>query len=173
MKAGDCPTPEQGTGNVKTFSKRALLRASAAPAILGASLIATAAFAQEAPQGAEAEATDTIVVTGSLIKNPNLERSTPVTATTSDQIELKQNNTAEEILREIPGVVPSIGSAVNNGNGGASLVDLRGLGSFRNIVLIDGSRLAPSGLAGQFDLNNIPLALVERVEVLTGGASTT
>lgn len=149
------------------------MRASAAPAILGASLLATAAFAQDAPQAADAEATDTIVVTGSLIKNPNLERSTPVTATTSDQIELKQNNTAEEILREIPGVVPSIGSAVNNGNGGASLVDLRGLGSFRNIVLIDGSRLAPSGLAGQFDLNNIPLALVERVEVLTGGASTT
>jgi len=142
MKAGDCPTPEQGTGNVKTFSKRALLRASAAPAILGASLIATAAFAQEAPQGAEAEATDTIVVTGSLIKNPNLERSTPVTATSADQIELKQNNTAEDILREIPGIVPSIGSAVNNGNGGASFVDLRGLGSNRNIVLLDGDRLA-------------------------------
>ncbi len=173
MKAGDCPTPEQGTGNVKTFSKRALLRASAAPAILGASLIATAAFAQDAPQGAEAEATDTIVVTGSLIKNPNLERSTPVTATSADQIELKQNNTAEDILREIPGIVPSIGSAVNNGNGGASFVDLRGLGSNRNIVLLDGDRLVPAELNGRFDLNNIPVALIERVETLTGGASTT
>lgn len=159
---------------MKTFSKMALLRASAAPAILSASLIATAAFAQEAPQAADAPAEgDTIVVTGSLIRNPNLERSTPVTAVSSDQIELKQNNTAEDLLREIPGVVANIGSAVNNGNGGASLVDLRGLGSFRNVVLIDGTRLAPSGLAGQFDLNNIPLALVERVENLTGGASTT
>lgn len=159
---------------MKTFSKMALLRASAAPAILSASLIATAAFAQEAPQAADAPAEgDTIVVTGSLIRNPNLERSTPVTAVSADQIELKQNNTAEDLLREIPGVVPSIGSAVNNGNGGASLADLRGLGSFRNVVLIDGTRLAPSGLAGQFDLNNIPLALVERVENLTGGASTT
>ena len=158
---------------MKTFSKRALLRASAAPAILSASLIASAAIAQDAPQAAEADMGDTIVVTGSLIRNPNLERSTPVTATTSDQIELKQNNTAEEILREIPGVVPSIGSAVNNGNGGASLVDLRGLGTNRNIVMIDGTRLAPSGLGGQFDLNNIPLALIDRVDVLTGGASTT
>lgn len=159
---------------MKTFSKMALLRASAAPAILGASLIATAAIAQDAPQAADAPAEgDTIVVTGSLIKNPNLVRSTPVTATTADQIELKQNNTAEEILREIPGIVPSIGSAVNNGNGGASYVDLRGLGSNRNIVLIDGNRLAPSGLAGRFDLNNIPVALIERVETLTGGASTT
>ncbi|WP_333717093.1 TonB-dependent receptor domain-containing protein [Sphingobium yanoikuyae] len=158
---------------MKTFSKRALLRASAAPAILGASLIATAAFAQEAPQGAEAEATDTIVVTGSLIKNPNLERSTPVTATTADQIELKQSNTAESILREIPGVVPSIGSAVNNGNGGASFVDLRGLGNNRNIVLLNGVRLTPADLQGRFDLNNVPVALIERVDVLTGGASTT
>lgn len=158
---------------MKTFSKRALLRASAAPAILSASLIATAAFAQDAPQGAEADAGDTIVVTGSLIKNPNLVRSTPVTATTADQIELKQNNTAEEILREIPGVVPSIGSAVNNGNGGASFADLRGLGSNRNVVLIDGNRLVPAELNGRFDLNNIPIALLERVEVLTGGASTT
>lgn len=158
---------------MKTFSKRALLRASAAPAILGASLIATAAFAQEAPQAAEADAGDTIIVTGSLIRNPNLVRSTPVTATTADQIELKQNNTAEEILREIPGIVPSIGSAVNNGNGGASFVNLRGLGSNRNVVLIDGNRLVPAELNGRFDLNNIPLALIERVEVLTGGASTT
>ncbi|WBQ16032.1 TonB-dependent receptor domain-containing protein [Sphingobium yanoikuyae] len=105
---------------MKTFSKRALLRASAAPAILGASLIATAAFAQDAPQAADAEAADTIIVTGSLIKNPNLAQSTPVLATTSDEIDLRQSNNAEQLLREIPGVVPSIGSAVNNGNGGAS-----------------------------------------------------
>ncbi|EQB30790.1 TonB-dependent receptor domain-containing protein [Sphingobium ummariense] len=158
---------------MKTFSKRALLRAGVAPAILSVSLAATAAFAQDAPQAAEAESADTIVVTGSLIKNPNLARSTPVTATTADQIELKQNNTAEDILREIPGIVPSIGSAVNNGNGGASFVNLRGLGSNRNIVLLDGDRLVPAELNGRFDLNNIPVALVERVDVLTGGASTT
>jgi len=158
---------------VKTFSKRALLRASVAPAILGATLVSGVAMAQDAPQGADAAPADTIVVTGSLIRNPNLERSTPVTATTADQIELKQNNTAEEILREIPGIVPSIGSAVNNGNGGASFVDLRGLGSNRNVVLLDGDRLVPAELQGRFDLNNIPVALIERVEALTGGASTT
>ena len=93
--------------------------------------------------------------------------------TTSDAIELKQSNVAEEVLRELPGVVPSIGSAVNNGNGGASFVDLRGLGSIRNIVLLDGNRLVPSGLLGRVDLNNIPLALVERVDALTGAAVTT
>ncbi|MFL6757173.1 MAG: TonB-dependent receptor domain-containing protein [Sphingomicrobium sp.] len=123
-------------------------------------------------QEATSEGED-IVVTGTLIRNPNLESSTPVNVTTSDTIELKQSNTAEEVLRELPGIVPSIGSAVNNGNGGASFVDLRGLGPNRNIVLLDGNRLAPASLLGIFDLNNIPLALVERVDALTGAAVTT
>ncbi|MBA3730574.1 MAG: TonB-dependent receptor plug domain-containing protein, partial [Sphingomonas sp.] len=114
-----------------------------------------------------------IVVTGTLIRNPNLVSSAPVNVTSSEEIELLQANVAEEVLREIPGVVPSVGSAVNNGNGGASFVNLRGLGANRNLVLVDGNRLVPAGLGGVFDLNNIPLALVERLDVLTGGASTT
>ncbi|WP_416222336.1 TonB-dependent receptor domain-containing protein [Sphingosinicella sp. LY1275] len=144
----------------------------AAPAYAQDTQDTTPATAQAQEATAEAGQGD-IVVTGTLIKNPNLERSAPVNVTTSDEIELQQTNVAEEILREIPGVVPSIGSAVNNGNGGASFVNLRGLGSNRNIVLVDGSRLVPAELNGRFDLNNIPLALVERVDVLTGGASTT
>ena len=114
-----------------------------------------------------------IVVTGSLIRNPNLVQSTPVNATTADEIDLLQSNVAEEVLRELPGVVPSIGSAVNNGNAGASYVDLRGLGSERNIVLLDGQRIVPADLQGRVDLNNVPLALVERVDALTGAAVTT
>lgn len=121
------------------------------------------------PTTAEGE----IVVTGTLIRNPNLISASPVTVVGEEEIELQQSNVAEEILREIPGVVPSIGSAVNNGNGGASFVNLRGLGSNRNIVLLDGVRIVPGELAGRVDLNNIPLALIQRVDVLTGGASTT
>jgi iron complex outermembrane recepter protein len=146
------------------------LKLGAAPLVLGVALISAPAFAQDAEEGADE---GEIVVTGTLIRNPNLEQSTPVNVTTSDAIELKQSNVAEEVLREIPGVVPNIGSAVNNGNGGASYVDLRGLGSTRNIVLLDGNRLVPSQLAGRVDLNNIPLALVERVDALTGAAVTT
>jgi len=133
------------------------------------------AQAQEATPTADAAPDDegTIVVTGSLITNPNLERSTPVNVTTSEEVELRQTNVAEQLLGEVPGVVPSTGASVNNGNGGASFVNLRGLGSNRNIVLLDGVRIAPSGIVGRVDLNNIPLALIERTEVLTGGASTT
>ena len=152
------------------------LKISSAPVVLGLALISSSAFAQ-APKPADAapvvDDSQTIVVTGSLVSNPNLSQSSPVIVTTSAEIALRQSNVAEEVLRDIPGVVPSIGSAVNNGNGGASFVDLRGLGSNRNIVLIDGNRIAPSGLVGRVDLNNIPLALVDHVESLTGGASTT
>ena len=147
------------------------LKYAAAPLALGLALISTPSFAQDA--AAEEETAEAIVVTGSLITNPNLERSAPVNVTSSEEIELLQSNLAEEVLREIPGVVASIGSAVNNGNGGASYVNLRGIGSNRNVVLLDGDRIVPAGFGGQVDLNNIPLALVERVDVLTGGASTT
>ena len=161
---------------MKSTQTLTALKAGVAGVAVGMSLIATPSFAQEA-----AEAVDdsqVIVVTGSLIRNPNLEQSNPVNVTTADQIELKQSNTAEEVLREVPGVVASIGSAVNNGNNGASYVDLRGLGANRNIVLLDGNRLPPAGVrtvtaASAVDLNNIPLALISRVDSLTGAAVTT
>lgn len=127
-----------------------------------------AALAQEAPAAAE----ETIVVTGTRITNPNLVQSTPVLAVGEDEIELQNANTAEELLRQLPGSVPSIGPAVNNGTDGSARIDLRGLGSNRNLVLVDGQRFTPVGLDGVVDLNNIPLALVERVDVVTGGASS-
>lgn len=160
----------------------------------GVALIAQSASAQTAPstspdearpaqdvQTAPADAVadsqddpgDEIVVTGSLIRNPNIEQSSPVTTVGEAEIELSQANVAEELLRELPAAVPSIGSQVNNGNGGASLLNLRGLGSNRNLVLLDGKRIVPANLTGATDLNNIPLSLLERVDVLTGGASTT
>jgi outer membrane receptor protein involved in Fe transport len=127
----------------------------------------------ESAEGAEPTSTNEIVVTGTLIRNPNLVSSAPVTVVGQEEIQLRQTNVAEEVLRTIPGAVPSIGSNVNNGSGGAAFVNLRGLGSNRNLVLLDGVRIAPAGLGGQVDLNNIPLSLVDRVDVLTGGASST
>lgn len=122
---------------------------------------------------AEPTSAEEIVVTGTLIRNPNLVASSPVTVVGQEEIRMKQSNTAEEVLRTIPGVSPSIGSQVNNGNGGSSYVNLRGIGSNRNLVLLDGVRLVPADLVGRVDLNNIPLALIDRVDVLTGGASST
>ncbi|MEZ5710059.1 MAG: TonB-dependent receptor [Blastomonas sp.] len=148
------------------------LKAGTAPLMLGIALSAAPAYAQD--QADEDENGDAvIVVTGSLISNPALERSSPVTATSEDEIELKLSSNAEELIREVPGLVSGIGSNANNGNNGTATVDLRALGSNRNVVVLDGVRVVPNDLAGQFDLNNVPLALIERVDVLTGGASTT
>src|SRR6476619_4458999 len=162
---------------LSSSTRRTLL----ASTIIAGSLISSQAFAQgqataanpTADATAAADDSQTIVVTGSLLSNPNLAQAAPVNVTTAEEINLRQNNVAEEVLRDIPGIVPDVGSAVNNGNGGASNVNLRGLGSNRNLALIDGNRIVPADLAGVFDLNNIPLALVERVDSLTGGASTT
>jgi len=129
--------------------------------------------AQDAAVAEEEDSGETIIVTGTLVRNPNLVASAPVNVVGENEIELQQANVAEELLRELPGALPSVGSAVNNGNGGNSFVNLRGLGPNRNVVLVDGVRLVPATLGGLFDLNNIPLALIQRVDVLTGGASTT
>lgn len=117
--------------------------------------------------------TSDIVVTGSLIKNANVTSVAPVTSIGQTENTLRGTINAEQLVRDIPGVVPSIGSQVNNGNGGASFVNLRGLGTNRNVVLLDGQRIAPADFTGVTDLNNIPVALIERTDILTGGASTT
>jgi outer membrane receptor protein involved in Fe transport len=127
----------------------------------------------ESAKPAEPTSSNEIVITGTLIRNPNLVAAAPVTVVGHEEMQLRQTNTAEQILRTIPGVAPSIGQQVNNGSGGSAYVNLRGIGSNRNIVLLDGVRIVPADLVGRVDLNNIPLALVDRVDVLTGGASST
>jgi len=114
-----------------------------------------------------------IIVTGTLIRNPNLTSSSPVAVVGQQEIQLQSPNSAEGILRTIPGVTPGLGQNVNNGATGQATVDLRGLGAKRNLVLLDSTRLVPATSTGLTDLNNIPLSLIDRVDVLTGGASTT
>ncbi len=127
----------------------------------------------ESAAPAEPTSAQEIVITGTLIRNPNLVASAPVTVVGQDEIRLRQSNTAEEVLRTIPGAAPSSNAQVNNGNVGASFVNLRSIGTNRNIVLLDGVRVVPFDQLLRVDLNIIPLALVDRVDVLTGGASST
>jgi outer membrane cobalamin receptor len=110
-----------------------------------------------------------IIVTGTLIRNPNLTSSSPVAVVGQQEIQLRAPNSAEDILRTVPGVVPGLGQNVNNGATGQATVDLRGLGAKRNLVMLDSTRIVPATSTGLTDLNNIPLALIDRVDVLTGG----
>jgi outer membrane receptor protein involved in Fe transport len=162
-------------------------RLLASSILIGAFAAASPAAAQSQPQEAaqelpaensantpdEQDSDNDIVVTGTLIKNPNATLSSPVSVIGEQEIELREANLAEQFLRELPGTAASIGSNVNNGQGGSSFVDLRGLGINRNVVLLDGTRMVPARADAAPDLNIIPLALIERVDVLTGGASTT
>lgn len=136
--------------------------------------IAGLGFSQVAlAQDAEEEARQkTVTVTGSRILNSNLTSSSPITNVSSDDLTLSNTVNAEQFLNELPQVIPGFDSTSNNPGIGEATVDLRGLGSNRTLVLVNGRRYVTSNQnPGAVDLNTIPAALVERVDILTGGAS--
>ncbi len=114
---------------------------------------------------------DTIVVTGSRIAREDLAAPSPVARVDAEQLVLTNTVNSEQFLNTLPQVIPAFDSTSNNPGNGTATVNLRGLGSQRTLVLVDGSRFVASGPGGVVDINAIPAALVERVEILTGGAS--
>ena len=129
--------------------------------------IAPLAFAQEATSEL-----DTVVVTGSRIKQANLDSSSPVTQVTAADIDAQGVTRVEDLINQLPQAFAAQNATVANGASGTATVDLRGLGSSRTLVLVDGRRMPYGGVTNSAaDLNQIPSQLIERVEVLTGGAS--
>ncbi|WP_419320444.1 TonB-dependent receptor domain-containing protein [Caulobacter sp. ErkDOM-E] len=133
--------------------------------------IAMPAFAQTAPAAAEAVQVEEIVVTGSRIARPDLVSSSPVATVGEKELEQSGVVNTENLLNTLPQAVPGITSTVNNGSNGTATVNLRGLGSNRTLVLVDGKRQTPTTQAGSVDLNLIPPALIKRIEVVSGGGS--
>jgi len=137
----------------------------------GVSIVAAAAAALTGTP-AQAQDDEAIVVTGSRIPQPNLVTTSPVTQVTSEDITTQGVTRIEDMTNQLPQVFAAQNSTVSNGATGTAQVNLRGLGAARTLVLIDGRRMgygSPNSVPS--DLNQIPGALVERVEVLTGGAS--
>ncbi|MDN4052958.1 TonB-dependent receptor [Massilia sp. YIM B02763] len=136
----------------------------------GMALGATVAVAQET--GAEAPASlQRVEVTGSRIPSLNTEGSSPITTLSSKDIKIDGMRNVEDLLNNLPQVFASQGAAISNGASGTATVDLRGMGSQRTLVLINGKRMpAGSVLDTAADLNQIPSQLIRRVDVLTGGA---
>ncbi len=134
--------------------------------------MANVAFAQEDD---DAEKLDKVVVTGSRISSTDLEGPKPVTVITREDIELSGMQTAADILRTT--TFNSFGSfreRSGSSGGQAALVNMRGLGASRTAVLVNGRRLPGSALFGTSaaNLNAIPIAAIERVDILQGGASS-
>ncbi len=145
---------------------RLALLMSTAPAIL-----ISPALAQEQDSS---ETMDEVVVTGSRIVSPNLQSISPITAIGSEELSLTGKTRIEDVLNQLPQAFAAQGGNISNDSDGTASVDLRGLGSQRTLVLVNGRRLMPGDPDGgsAADLNQIPLSLVKRVDVLTGGASS-
>jgi outer membrane receptor protein involved in Fe transport len=168
----------------------ALRSSSAALAIMFGS---GAAMAQETPQATppgdvasarsdqakgqdKAAAPDSdIVVTGSRLGRSGYDAPTPVNVVGADRLDQLAISNVGDALNQIPSFRPITSPATNNfrvsGNIGGRSLDLRGLGPTRTLTLVDGRRFVPSSDNGTVDVNSIPSLLVQRAEVVTGGAS--
>lgn len=117
-----------------------------------------------------------VVVTGTRIQNPSFASPTPLTTVSADTFQRTVPATVDDVLNQIPQFRPDSGPNQVTRNTGAistsqSLADLRGLGAQRTLVLIDGERPVPTNPQGTTSTSIIPLGLISRVDVVTGGAS--
>jgi iron complex outermembrane receptor protein len=137
------------------------------------SLFATATFAQTAASGEGA--VEEVVVTGSRIVTAGFQAPTPVTVVSTEQLQRTAPGAIPEGLNQLPQFAGSRSNTTPGGLGNTpstgNYLNLRNLGTLRNLVLLDGQRLPPTSYEGITDSNIIPQALVQRVEVVTGGAS--
>jgi outer membrane receptor protein involved in Fe transport len=121
----------------------------------------------------DAEDEGDIVITGSRIPQPNLTSASPVTVINNAEIKLQGTARTEDILNSLPQSFAAQGSNISNGSTGTATVNLRGLGSVRTLVLVNGRRLMPGDPRSPVpDINFIPALAVDRIDVLTGGASS-
>jgi iron complex outermembrane recepter protein len=120
------------------------------------------------------ESLDEIVVTGSRIRSANLESTTPVTQVTAADVVTQGVTRIEDLVNQLPQAFAAQNVTVSNAATGTATLNLRGLGSPRTLVLIDGRRMPYGGVTSASaapDINQIPTSMIERVDVLTGGAS--
>jgi iron complex outermembrane receptor protein len=148
-------------------------------------VVSTPALAQQAPPAPQAEALTEIIVTGSRIAAPNEVSTSPINVISSKDIQVYGKSDISDIINLLPqNFNNALGQDYGNGTsglstaGGVATADLRGLGPNRTLVLVDGRRLGQGSPYTFFtspapDLDQIPAGLVDRVEVVTGGASAT
>ena len=167
---------------------RAAYRGSTASFALGVALLAAPAWAQDTGQSAagsqpqavtaQADGASTedssageVVVTGSRIARRDLESAAPLAVVSSEEFKLSGAVNVEQVINTLPQVVPGSTAFSNNPGGGVATLNLRGLGSNRNLVLVNGRRWMFYDTSQVVDLNTIPQFLIESVDVVTGGAS--
>src|SRR5690606_15473963 len=142
--------------------------------LLHAGIGATCAVTAGAVQAQQGAVIEEVQVTGSRIQQTGMNTPTPVTVMTSDELEMLAPGTLMDSLDQLPlflnnNTVETAGSWTTVG--GQSTLNLRGVGSNRTLVLLDGRRVVPSNRLSTVDINLFPQMLIKRTEVVTGGAS--
>ena len=162
---------------MKTTAKAHLLRSTLLAALSVTPGVLSSAFAQDTVGPAEPaaeEGRDVVVITGSRIARQDYVATSPIVTVGQEDIAATGTTTLDTLLNEMPQFVPAINMTSNNpSNGGQANVSLRGLGTNRTLVLMNGRRIVPSNNDGTVDINLIPSQLVQSVEVISGGASAT
>src|SRR6185369_5030471 len=162
--------PSAGAAHARVVSSR--LISAAVAAAIGTSLVAPTTYA------ADDELAE-ITVTGSRIVRRDLDAPSPILTVSSDTFEASSTTSAESVLNQLPQFSPTgtqFASSIQSGataSPGAATLNLRGLGTNRNLVLVDGRRPQPANASLVVDVNTIPAAAIQSVEVITGGASAT
>jgi len=141
---------------------------------VGVSTVLSFGVAQAAQDDAERNETrlEEVIVTGSLITDPNRESPSPILISTIDSLQQSGTATIEAALNQLPMFAPA-GAAGNGGQGtgGHATVNLHALGANRNLVLLDGRRLPLADIFGTVDINLVPDSILSSVQTITGGAS--
>jgi outer membrane receptor protein involved in Fe transport len=138
-------------------------------AVLAATLTTGVVSAQDEDE----EMLEEVVVTGSRIVRKDLNSVSPLTVTSAEDVKLSGFTKVEDLMNSLPQIEAAQNSFISNGATGGASLDLRGMGTNRTLVLINGRRIQAGGLQTAADINQIPAALVKRAEVITGGASAT
>ena len=168
-------------GNSKGANKRSFAALLATSAITATALLAMPAFAQNNQAEVEANAPqEAIIITGSRIARKDYAATSPIVTVDSELLEKSASINLEANLNKLPQFSPALSQFTNseiqanaNTTPGISTVSLRQLGSNRNLVLIDGRRPTPVNGTGVVDINSIPSSAIDRVEIISGGASST
>lgn len=164
---GDCRSIAKPRSNLKRLC---LVSASAGAIVVGL------AAQQTAHAQSEQAVAEEIVVTGTRVIRDGYEAPTPLTVVGAEALA----STATPNVADVVNMLPSLSgstmpqttqASISNGLAGLNALNLRSLGGTRTLVLLDGQRSVPSSLTGLVDVNNVPQALISRVDIVTGGAS--
>jgi iron complex outermembrane receptor protein len=156
------------SGSARAAAPSWLIKVAVSSAL--ASVAVPPAFAQE-------EEVEEVTITGSRIVRRDLTASSPIVTVQTETLETSATTAVESVLQQLPQFVPGGNQFVSGAQAGAAqtpgaaTLNLRGLGANRNLVLVDGRRPQPANALLVVDVNTIPLAAIQGVELITGGAS--